>query len=155
MLEFDPFKLADDLNNGDFVSRFGSIAFQGNVSLLEAKIHGGVADGKTPQYAPDYIVRAGAVYRWQDRVKLALLGTFVGDHFANDTNTVPGAGLVADIPSYMVWDLTAEAKIYKDYVSLVGGVKNLLDEDYYARVRGGRIDPSYGRNYYAGFRIEY
>jgi outer membrane receptor protein involved in Fe transport len=55
----------------------------------------------------------------------------------------------------MVWDLTAEAKIYKDYVSLVGGVKNLLDEDYYTRVRGGRIDPSYGRNYYAGFRIEY
>jgi Fe(3+) dicitrate transport protein len=62
---------------------------------------------------------------------------------------------VADIPSYMVWDLTAEAKIYKDYVSLVGGVKNLLDEDYYTRVRGGRIDPSYERNYYAGFRIEY
>jgi outer membrane receptor protein involved in Fe transport len=57
----------------------------------------------------------------------------------------------------MVWDLTAEAKIYKDYVSLVAGVKNLLDEDYYTRIRGGTnlIDPSYGRNYYAGFRLEY
>jgi outer membrane receptor protein involved in Fe transport len=57
----------------------------------------------------------------------------------------------------MVWDLTAEAKVYKDYVSLVGGVKNLLDEDYYTRIRGATnlIDPSYGRNFYAGIRLEY
>lgn len=153
--EFDPFKFFDDRNQGDSVQRCGSITFYGNASLQEAMIDGGVADGKTPQYAPDYIVRAGAIYRWQDRVKLAMLGTWVGDHFANGTNTVPGAGLVADIPAYMVWDLTAEAKIYKDYISLLGGVKNLLDEDYYTRMRGGRIDPSYGRNFYAGFRIEY
>lgn len=151
-VDFDPLKLYDDVQKTDFAERFGSVGFYGNVSLLEAKIHGGVADGNTPQYAPDYIVRVGGIYRLRDRIKIGLLGTFVADHFAKDVNVQ-----ASTIPSYMVWDLTAEAKVYKDYVSVVGGIKNLLDEDYYTRNRGGGnlIDPAYGRNYYAGIRFEY
>jgi Fe(3+) dicitrate transport protein len=151
-VDFDPVKLYDDVNQTDFAERFGSVGLYGNVSLLEAEIDGGIADGNSPQYAPDYIVRVGGIYRLRDRIKVGLLGTFVGDHFAKDVNVA-----ASTVPSYMVWDLTAEAKIYKDYVSLVAGIKNLLDEDYYTRIRGGTnlIDPSYGRNYYAGFRLEY
>jgi Fe(3+) dicitrate transport protein len=151
-LDFDPVRFYDDLNQSDVADRFGSVSLYGNVSLLEAEIDGGTADGNRPQYAPDYIVRAGAIYRFRDRVKVGLLSTFVGQHFAKDVNVN-----ASTIPAYMVWDLTAEAKVYKDYVSLVGGVKNLLDEDYYTRIRGATnlIDPSYGRNFYAGIRLEY
>jgi len=55
----------------------------------------------------------------------------------------------------MVWDLTAEAKIYKDFVSLQAGINNIFGEDYYARVRDDGIDPAYGRNYYLGVTLAF
>ncbi|MFN7140417.1 MAG: TonB-dependent receptor, partial [Limisphaerales bacterium] len=85
--------------------------------------------------------------------KVALLGTFVGDHFADDSNTT---GLNSrEIPAYMVWDLTAEVKVYKNHLSLLAGINNLFNEDYYARIRSDGIDPAYGRNYYAGFSLSF
>jgi len=41
----------------------------------------------------------------------------------------------------MVWDLTIECKVYLNYVSILAGINNLFDEDYYARIRAGVIDP--------------
>ena len=66
------------------------------------------------------------------------------------------------IPSYVVVDLTAEARIWSDTIGGVGteiwalcGINNLLDEDYYSRARGNGIDPANGRNYYIGLRAEF
>lgn len=126
------------------------LALHGNFSLLEAQIHGGALDGKRPQYAPEYLARAGLIYRWKDRFKLALLGTFVADHFATDDENPSRF-----IPAYTTWDLTLEAKVYRDTVSVLAGVNNLFDEDYYARIRGDGIDPAYGRNFYAGFQLAF
>lgn len=78
-------------------------------------------------------------------MKLALLGTFVNKHFADDANS-PNFR----IPAYAVWDLTAEIKVYRDKAGLIGGINNLFNEDYYSRVRSNGIDPAYGRNFYAG-----
>ena len=75
-------------------------------------------------------------------MKVALLGTFVDDHFGANDNEDPRFR----IPAYMTWDLTLEAKVYKDYLSVMAGINNLFDEDYYARVRSDGIDPAYGRN---------
>jgi Fe(3+) dicitrate transport protein len=94
------------------------------------------------------MVRTGLVYRKKDKVKVGLLGTFVDDHFADDGNAQNFF-----IPSYMVWDLTAEIKIYKDYASLLFGINNLFDEDYYSRIRADGIQPAYGRNFYVGFNF--
>lgn len=126
------------------------VALHGNLTLLEAQIHGGALDGKRPQYAPDYLVRAGVIYRWRDRLKLALLGTVVADHFATDDEN-PGRF----IPAYATWDLTLEARVYRDTASVLAGINNLFDEDYYARIRGDGIDPAYGRNFYAGFQLAF
>ena len=132
------------------VDRFGSFSLYGNVMLLDAEFVSGPLDGNTPRQAPDYIVRAGAIYRWQDRLKVAMLGTFVGDAFADDGNTPERF-----IPAYMTWDLTLEAKVYKDVVSVHAGINNLFDEDYYSRITDAGIDPGYGRNYYAGFTLKF
>ncbi len=126
------------------------VALHGSVTLLDAEIHGGAQDGKTPQYAPDYVVRTGLVYRWKDRAKVAFLGTFLDDHFATDDENPS-----REIPAYTIWDLTAEVKIYREWASIVGGINNVFDEDYYARVRGDGIDPAYGRNFYAGFQLTF
>jgi Fe(3+) dicitrate transport protein len=149
-LELDLVGALDAARDTDRVNQIGSFSLYGNVTLLEAEIHGGVSDGLTPQYAPDYLVRGGGIYRWRDKVKVALLGTFVDDHFATDDENPTRL-----IPSYMTWDLTVEVKVYKDNLSLMAGINNLFDEDYYARIRSDGIDPAYGRNFYAGLSLAF
>jgi len=132
------------------VDRFGSLSLYGNVMLLDAEFVSGPLEGNAPRQAPDYVVRTGAIYRWQDRVKVAFLGTFVGDAFGDDGNTAERF-----IPAYMTWDLTVEAKVYKDIVSIHAGINNVFNEDYYSRITDTGIDPGYGRNFYAGFGLTF
>ncbi|MEW6305267.1 MAG: TonB-dependent receptor [Verrucomicrobiota bacterium] len=149
-LELDLIGLADYCRDTDYVDRLGSFSLYGNMMLLDASFESGPQMGRAPQYAPEYLVRTGAIYRWGNRVKIAFLGTFVDDHFADDANST-----AFQVPAYMTWDLTAEVKVYKDYVSVVAGINNVFDEDYYARIRGDGIDPAYGRNYYAGLSFAF
>ncbi len=150
--EVDLLGLANALREDGVLSEH-QISLYGNVMLLDAEIEdsaNAALIGNTPQYAPDYLVRGGLIYRWQNRAKVAFLGTFVDEHFADDANTPSYF-----IPGYRVWDLTLEWKIYRNHLSLLGGVNNLFDEDYYARIRGDGIDPAYGRNYYAGLSLAF
>lgn len=149
-LELDLVGLYDHVRGTDAEGRWGSFNLYGNVMLLDAKFKGGANAGKTPQYAPEHLVRTGGIYRWRDRVEVSLLGTFVDDHFADDGNTA-----AFQVPAYMTWDLTAEIKVYKDHASIVAGLNNLFDEDYYSRIRGDGIDPAYGRNFYLGISLRF
>lgn len=129
--------------------RFGSLSLFGNATLLHAEFVSGPLDGKTPRFAPDYLVRTGIIYRGQDRLKIAFLGTIVDSSFADDGNTQERF-----VPAYVVWDLTFEAKVHKN-LSVNAGINNLFNEDYYSRITNTGIDPAYGRNYYAGFSISF
>lgn len=152
-LELELFGLADALRGESGQARDHQFSLYGNVMLLDAEIEdsaNATLIGNTPQYAPDFIIRTGVIYRWRDRAKVAFMGTFVDDHFANDSNTANFR-----VPHYMVWDLTFEAKVYRDNVSVIAGINNLFDESYYSRVRGDGIDPAYGRNYYAGLSFSF
>ena len=133
-----------------WVETYGSLSLYTALTLMDAKFVAGANEGRTPQYSPDYILRVGAIYNWRDRLKVALMGNFVGSSFADDTNTEQRF-----IPAYNVWDLTVEAKVYKDYVSIVGGINNLFDTLYYARIRPDGIDPAMPRNWYVGAKVEF
>jgi Fe(3+) dicitrate transport protein len=153
-VNLDLIGLYDQLAETTHGERIGSFNLYANVELLDAEFVSGPLDGKTPQYAPDYLLRVGGIYRWGNRVKLAMMGTYVDNHFADDGNTVTST-VDFRIPSYVVWDLTAEVKVYKEMVSVIAGINNLFDEDYYSRVRSNGIDPAYGRNYYAGLSFAF
>ena len=124
-----------------------------NFTLLDAEI---TADanpqriGKAPQYAPDYLVRTGLVFRQGERHKLALLGTFVDESFADDANTA-----TRYMPSYKVWDLTGEWQLGQSRFTALGGITNLLDEHYTARIRNDGIDPAARRTWYAGLQFDF
>jgi Fe(3+) dicitrate transport protein len=149
-LEVELVGLARALRGENAVASGHQLSLYGNAILLDAEFTGGPRKGMTPQYAPDYLFRAGAIYRWRDRGKLALTGTFVDDHYADDANSDNFF-----VPAYMVWDLSLDWKVYRDRVSILAGINNLFDEDYYARVRGDGIDPAYGRNFYAGLSLAF
>jgi Fe(3+) dicitrate transport protein len=146
--EVDLVSLYDATQGTTYHDQVGSISPFFNLMLLDAKFTEGPQDGKTPQYAPQYTMRFGAQYRFKDRVKVNLGTVFVDDHFADDANTA-----TRTVPSYNVWDLTGEVRLYKDYVTLFGGINNLFDERYYARIRSEGIDPAYERNVYGGVKV--
>jgi len=138
----------DDLNGTDFAARFGDLSLYGNLMLLNAEFIRGPFDGKTPAYAPDWLVRAGFQYTHPVYGKASLLTTATDDMFANDNNSQDFY-----IPGYNVWDLTMEANVYQENVALYFGVNNIFNENYYARIRSDGIDPAYRRNYYGGFKV--
>ncbi len=123
------------------------------MTFMDAEFNAGPNEGRQPQYAPKYNVRFGLNYKWRDRVHVNFLGTFLGRHFADDAST-PNR----EIPSYKVWDLTAEINLLKNAfdtfdLSIFGGINNIFDEKYFARVRSDGIDPAYGRNVYGGVKV--
>ena len=121
-----------------------------NVLLLDAALKEGANQGRTPQYAPDHVVRTGLIFTRGSALKAGLTGTLSADSFADDANTAQ-----RHVPAYAVWDLTAEMRIARSPLRLIGGINNLLDEDYYSRVRPEGIDPAPRRNYYIGAALEF
>ncbi len=152
-VELELVGLTDRLQGGEGRGGEQEFALHANVMWLHAEIESSANPalvGNTPAYAPGHLVRAGAVYRWLGRGKVAFTGTVVGEHNANESNAAAYA-----VPSYMTWDLTLEWKVWQDRLSVLGGVNNLLDERYFARVRPDGIDPAYGRNFYAGLMLAF
>jgi Fe(3+) dicitrate transport protein len=138
------------LAGGDGTTRLEGLL---NVTVLDAEIVEDSAParvGNTPQYAPDHLLRTGLVYARGSDLKIALLGTFMDNAYADDANTATRA-----IPAYAVWDFSAEYLLPGTPLTLLAGVNNLFDESYYNRVRNDGIDPAAGRNYYVGFRAAF
>ena len=133
-----------------WVDQFGSLSVYSALTLQSGEFISGPNTGRTPQYLPETIYRVGIIYNWRDRIKCSFMGTFVGSAYADDSNSSSRF-----IPAYDVWDLMVEARVYKDYVSIIGGVNNIFNRDYYARIRSDGIDPAAPRNWYAGVKVEF
>jgi Fe(3+) dicitrate transport protein len=132
---------------------YGALHFYTALTLQNGNFINGPNEGKTPQYLSNYVYKTGLVYDWQAKVKASFLGTYVGHSYASDNNLTGSDSRF--IPAYNVWDLTWEAKLWNEYVSLVGGINNLFNKQYYARIRGDGIDPAMPRNWYAGLKITF
>jgi Fe(3+) dicitrate transport protein len=129
----------------------GEFNLYGNIEVLDARFTKSSPDaatnlkGKTPQYAPNTITRTGLIYTKEDRLKAALMGVMVSRHFGDDSNDNK-----FEIPAYMVWDLTADWSVTKNWTASAG-INNLLDKQYYSRVRVAEgISWALGRNFYLG-----
>jgi len=134
-----------------------SLSFFANGSLLDAEITNSVTAslrGNEPAFAPDQLLRAGFIFddtQWN----AALTATLVGDQYWQDSNRPSGAGAAligAKIPSSEVLDFSMEYRPAARW-TVYGGVNNLLNEDYYSRVRSDGIEPALQRTVYAGVRF--
>jgi Fe(3+) dicitrate transport protein len=147
---FGIMSLIDDVRgSGSLSAELGELSFYNNLSLLHAEFTSGPVLDNTPQYAPDYIYRTGLIY-FKDDFKLQFLGSFVADHYADDGNSQE-----REIPSYKVWDLLTEIPLTSTQCSLVAGINNIFDEEYYSRVRSAGIEAGNPRNFYAGVNIRF
>lgn len=141
-----------------FAGQSRSLRIFANGSLLDAEIVESVnADliGNTTAFSPDYLFRTGFIYN-AERLNVALTATLVDDQYWQDSNLARGEGadqIAAEIPSYEVVDLSAEYQLDSQW-TVYGGINNLLDENYYSRVRNDGIEPALERTLFAGIRFE-
>ena len=127
-----------------------SLELYANALLLDARFRAGAFIGRRPQHAPRHLVRTGLLFSRGSDLKIGLTGTLAGAAFADDSNTDQRR-----VPAHAVWDLTAEWRTPKIPVRLIAGINNLLDEDYYSRIRADGIDPAPRRNAYLGAAWEF
>ena len=147
------FDVAAELKLSQFspaLKKKGEFNLYGNIEVLDARFTKSSPnaatnlEGNTPQYAPNTITRTGLIYTKEDRLKAALMGVMVSRHFGDDGNNDN-----FEIPAYMVWDLTADWSVTKNWIASAG-INNLLDKQYYSRVRAEGISWALGRNFYLG-----
>jgi Fe(3+) dicitrate transport protein len=146
--EYDFFYNNDDRHfiafvNGSFLD--AEITQSNNASLV----------GNTPSFAPEYLLRTGFIYK-HENLNVALTATLVDEQFWQDSNLSRGTGdsaIDAVIPSYEVLDLSADYQINEAW-SVQAGINNLLDDDYYSRIRNDGIEPAAERTMYIGFKYQ-
>lgn len=130
-----------------------------NLALLDAKFVASdnpVQIGKTPAFAPKSIVKAGITWREADKYSLALTGVAVSSQFFQDSNLPVGSGATlvpAKVSAYRVFDFAGEWTILPG-LRVQGGVQNLFNEKYYARVFQTGLEPGRRRAIYLGARWE-
>lgn len=118
-------------------------------SFLEARFNSGDPShvGKTPQYAPQHSMRWRLSYRHKSSASITLSGQWLSEHFADDANTGNFS-----IPSYIVWDLSAEIPLWYKDLNLQLAVRNLSNQQYFARIRSNGIEPGMPRLATAGLQ---
>lgn len=153
--QIDLSDLSDQLLASALRSKYGSLGVFCNSTLLDAEYYRGPLTGRTPAYAPDYMVRSGVTYAFRreekssdDLVRLWLTGTFIDDAFGQDDNATR-----ALIPQHSVWDFTGEASLWGKNVRVFGGVYNLFNTQYIGRVLGTGVDPGLPRNFFGGVKV--
>jgi Fe(3+) dicitrate transport protein len=149
---YDLLRLAADVSARDHLDVFA------NASLLDATFTGSIIPGqvgKTPAYAPHYVLKEGVTLRRDQVYKVSLVVDSVGAQYFQDSDT-PVAGTPAQIPSYTVVDFAADYTLAA-HLRLLAGVSNLFDRIYYSRVFlfGGSIEPAERRAFYAGAAYDF
>lgn len=137
----------------------------GNLQLLDAEFtdstvlaNGRSIVGNEPAFAPDVLAKFSVTYRMDKRCNVSLSGVYVSSQFFQDSNLPAITGgiitIPAEVPSYLVFNLTGQYDITK-HIRLIAGVTNLTDKKYYDRVFGNGIEPAPARTGYAGLALTF
>ena len=129
-----------------------------NASFLDARFTRSSVrgqTGKTPAYAPDYVLKAGITVRQDGIYKISLVADSVAAQYFQDSDLGVG-GTPARIPAYTVVDFSGDYVI-AGHFRLLGGISNLMNRHYYSRVFlfGGRLEPARDRAFYAGLAYDF
>jgi Fe(3+) dicitrate transport protein len=110
--------------------------------------------GKTPPYAPHYVLKGGVTLSAEPGLKLSLIVDSVDGQYFQASDLGIGT-MPAQIPGYTVLDFSGEYK-FANHWRVLAGISNLTNLEYYSRVfiSGGRIEPALSRQFYAGIAYD-
>ena len=129
-----------------------------NASLLHARFTSSALPnqaGKTPAYAPDYVLKAGITLHREAHYKVSLVVDSVAAQFFQDSNQ-PIATTPARIPPYTVTDFSGEYLVAGG-LRVLAGIANLTNRHYYSRVfiARGQLEPARDRTFYTGLGYDF
>ncbi len=129
-----------------------------NFSAISGKYTSGTNDiiGNQVELIPPINLKTGVNISWKS-LKMALQYSYVHQHFSDATNAEFISNATRGwINSYQVMDFSA-AYQWK-FLTLSGGIDNLLNEKYFTRrtasYPGPGIIPALGRSFYVGLKVE-
>jgi Fe(3+) dicitrate transport protein len=137
-----------------------------NASLLNARFTSSALlnqTGKTPAYAPDYVLKAGATLRRDGHYKVSLVVDSVAAQFFQDSNlpavtnsNPPIVTTPARIPAYTITDFSGEYTV-RGGLRVLAGISNLTNRRYYSRVfiSRGQVEPGRDRTFFAGVGYDF
>ncbi|WP_226388787.1 TonB-dependent receptor [Penaeicola halotolerans] len=113
--------------------------------------------GNFTPYAPQVFLSSALSVETLSGFGLRLTGTYVGDQFTDELNTVtPSAnGQIGELPAYFTLDATASYFVEKWNTAFNVSVKNLTDERYISTRRPQGIRVGLPRFITAGFEIKF
>lgn len=121
-------------------------------SWLKSRITSGTLEGKATQYSPSSIIRAGLGYVYGNYSVLRLQGQWTEKHSGDDAHSTN-----FKIPRYTLFDLTGEHVIGKLWGApesrFLYGIQNVLDEEYFSRIRSNGVEPGQPRSFFAGLSL--
>jgi Fe(3+) dicitrate transport protein len=153
---YDLFRLWPSAPDGAHLDLFA------NASYLDAVYTSSITPGqagKTPPYAPHYVLKGGLTLAEAPGLKLSLIVVAVASQYfqASDEGILTNGILTtpARIPAYAVADFSGEYA-FAGHWRVLGGVSNLTNREYYSRVfiSGGRIEPALTRQFYLGIAYD-
>lgn len=111
--------------------------------------------GNTLPYAPKVIFNTILSLQTNFGFNLKVNGSFIGKQFADELNTVESSndGLIGEIPSRFILDITGKYFFKELNTSFYVSVKNLTDERYIASRRPSGIKVGLQRFVTAGFEL--
>ena len=148
---YDLLQLLPAAPDGEHLSLFA------NASYLNAVYTNSITagqQGKTPPYAPHYVLKGGLTWSQAPGLKLSLIVDAVGAQYFQASDA--GIGVMpAQIPAYTVVDFSGEYQ-FAGHWRVLGGISNLTNEEYYSRVfiSGGKIEPALSRQFYLGIAYD-
>jgi Fe(3+) dicitrate transport protein len=156
-IDYD-FLTARDPHSAQHFQAFANVSLL-NARFTESRIPAQV--GKIPAFSPQYLARAGLVYREDKKLKLALSVVSTASQYWQDSNlpTAPStvgtdAFIPAKVPQATVFDFSGDYWLVPN-LRLLAGISNIGDKKYYIRVFSNGIEPALGRTYYGGFSYEF
>jgi Fe(3+) dicitrate transport protein len=108
--------------------------------------------GKQLEYVSPIILKTGVKIK-HDRWGATIQGSYNAAQFSDASNSIEPSGdaVIGEVPAYFVMDMSAKYN-FKKWITLEGGINNLLNESYFTRrataYPGPGILPSDGRNFY-------
>jgi len=113
--------------------------------------------GNRLPYAPEHLLNASFGYAHSSGIDTFLEAVYVGSQFSEDLNRInpiSANGQTGLIPSYTIWNATANYKVERLQTTFFVTAKNLFDRIYIAdRARG--LVPGPPRGVQAGFKFEF
>lgn len=150
--------------------KFGNLIFFASNAFIDAKYtkwdNPAIAEdplksikGKQVEYAPAYIHRFGATYKYKKiTTTLQYNSTAAVYTDAINTETANATATVGKLPSYEILDFSFSFKLLENY-NIKAGINNLTDEKYATRRAGGYpgpgILPGNGRTIFVSFGAKF